>query len=797
MTALGISMRRRDAADKAAGRTIFASDLIKPRMLHAGLFRSPIARGRILDLDVSAAREIPGVRAVLTAEHFPGYYGVGIADHRWLADGQVRYVGEPIVAIAADSPQVLDAALSAVRVTFDQQPPVVTMAQALAPGAPLIHPDWADYQVLVDVDVAREGNVAWQASVLRGDVDAAFLRDDVRIVTTDIRVGRQNQASLEPRACVVTYRDGRFIIETSTQVPWAVRNWTATILGVDPAQVRVIVPPVGGGFGMKFEVSLEPYAAALARATGQSVRLVNTRADEMATALCRENAEIRLRSAITPDGRIAAREGIVLMDCGAYSGEQPFLTTMSAHTLFGNYELQTARLVTKAVYTNTAPTGAFRACNGTYSTFALERHTHDICTQLGLDHDEFRAANVLRDGSLGSTGQRFQGSVHNELLEMITELRPQQAVEIPDGWLRGTGQAVGTWFVFVGPSAATINLNTDGSATLVTAGVEIGSGSTVQAIPQIVAAELGIDPESVVVMQADTDASGYDVGVGGGRNTVSLGAAAQEAAIDVRTKLLDAAAEMMEISASDLQVRQGRVQVVGDPGMSRTVAEVATYAQGRRGPLIGNGSFTALGTACLPGCAAGHMIDALDIPIFTVHECEVAVDPATGLVRVLSYRVAQDVGRAINPDAIRGQIQGGVAQGLGYALMEEISIADDGSIEQKGFGDYRLPLAGDVPAVISALHEGAPSYGPFGAKGAGEIPIMNVAAAIGNAISDALGEPISELPMTPPRVLMAAAGMYRDFSLEHLSGPWHRHVIGDVDAQHPRTQGMDRSPSAG
>jgi CO/xanthine dehydrogenase Mo-binding subunit len=305
--------------------------------------------------------------------------------------------------------------------------------------------------------------------------------------------------------------------------------------------------------------------------------------------------------------------------------------------------------------------------------------------------------------------------------------------------------------------------------------VEIGSGSTVQAMPQIVAEVLGISPESVVVMQADTDASGYDVGVGGGRTTVSLGAAAQEAALDVRGKLLDAASELMEVSPRDLEVREGRVMVVGDPSTTRSVAQVASYAQAKHGPLIGNGAFTIRGTECLPGCAAGHMIDALDIPIFTVHECEVAVDPATGVVRVLDYRVAQDVGRAINPDAIRGQIQGGVAQGLGYALSEEISIDARGCIEQRGFGDYRLPLAGDVPAVRSELHEGAPSYGPFGAKGA---------AAVGNAIADAIGEPISELPMTPPRVLAAMRGEYREFRLDHLNEPWLTYVVGDIDAQH-------------
>jgi CO/xanthine dehydrogenase Mo-binding subunit len=771
MNAIGVNVRRRDAWDKSAGRTIYASDLIKPRMLHAGLLRSQVASGDIVALNIEPALQIPGVQAVLTADDFPGFYGVGIADHRWLANDRVRYVGEPIVAIAAETQSALEQALQAVEVSINSSRPLITMADALEPDAPLIHPDWADYEVLVDVDVEREGNVAWEATVLRGDVDAAFARGDVTIVESHFRVGRQNQASLEPRACVATYEDGRFVIETSTQVPWAVRDWTAKILGVPPSQVRITVPAVGGGFGMKFEVGLEPYAAALARATGRPVRLVNSRTEEMATALCRENAEILLRSAVAPDGSIAGREGVVLMDCGAYSGEQPFLTTMTAHTLFGNYQLETCRVVSKAVYTNTAPTGAFRACNGTYSTFALERHTDEICAAIGMDGMEFRRRNVIADGSIGSTGQVFEGDVLPELLNMIEELRPNevQPHKLEDGRLFGRGLAVGTWFVFVGPSAATINLNADGTVTLVTAGVEIGSGSTVQAIPQIVAEILSLSPESIIVKQADTDSSGYDVGVGGGRSTVSLGSAAHDAAVDVRAKLLDAAADLLEISVDDLVLKDGVIRVAGDPGISRTVAEVVGHAQARSGPLIGNGAFTKRGTACLPGCAAGHMIDALDIPIFCVHECDVAVDPLTGVVEVLDYRVAQDVGRAINPDAIRGQIQGGVVQGLGYALSEEITITDQGAIAQHGFGDYRLPLAGDVVAVQSTLHEGAPSYGPFGAKGAGEIPILNVAAAVANAVAQAIGAPINELPITPPRILAAMKADREQFQLTHLS----------------------------
>ena len=284
------------------------------------------------------------------------------------------------------------------------------MEEALRPGAPLVHPDWRTYEILFE-GASRGGNVAWQATVVRGDADAAFARDDVTIVESQFRVGRQNHLSFEPRAAIATYEDGRFHIESSTQVPWTVRNVTARVLQVPPSSVRVTVPPVGGGFGLKFDCAIEPFAALLARKSGRPVKLVNSRQEEMLTCLCRENAELRIRSAVAKDGEILAREAVVLMDCGAYGGEQIFLTTMTAHTLLGNYRLGAVKLVSRAVYTNTAPNGAFRACNGVYNTFALEQHTDEIAARLGMDRLEFRRRNVLGNGDLGATGQVFEGDV--------------------------------------------------------------------------------------------------------------------------------------------------------------------------------------------------------------------------------------------------------------------------------------------------------------------------------------------------------------------------------------------------
>ncbi len=773
-----MDLRRRDAADKLRGRTRYTIDRYLPGMLHAAVLRAGVPAGRIIRLDTSRAARMPGVRAIVTAADAPGMIGIGIADHPLFARDVIRYDGEPLAAVAAATLTQAQAALAAIDVEIEPFPAVLTMADALASDAPLVHPDWRSYEVLLEGS-ARGGNVAWEATVVRGDVDAAFARPDVEIVESCFRVGRQNHVAFEPRAVVASYEDGRFHIETSTQVPWSVRNATARLLGVPASQVRVTVPPVGGGFGLKFDLAVEPFAALLARASGRPVRLVNSREEEMLTCLFRENADIRIRSAVTREGDIVGREAVVLMDCGAYGGEQIFLTTMTAHTLGGNYRLGSVRMVSRAVYTNTAPNGAFRCCNGVYNTFALERHTDEIAARIGMDPLAFRRRNVLGDNDLGATGQVFDGDVLGSMLERMDTLRDAAAPPPArtDGRLYGRATTIGTWFVFVGPSAATVNMNADGTATLVTSGVEIGSGSMMQSLPQIVASTLGIAPEHVVVRAADTDAAGYDVGVGGGRTTVSLGAASLSAAQEVRTKLLKVASEMIEAAPDDLVMRDGRIEIAGAPGSGRTVTEVATRAQALAGPVSGTGAFTGAGVPAMPGCVAGHFIDAIDIPVFAVHDCEVAVDPETGHVEVLSYRVVQDVGRALNPRAIHGQIQGGVVQGLGYALHEEVTIGSNGRVCQSGFETYRVPLALDVVPVEISLYEGAPSIGPLGTKGAGEVPILNVGAAVACAVANATGKRVQALPLTPPRVLELLLDRKQDLTLPHIADAWADNLI--------------------
>ena len=762
---------RRDAADKVRGRTKYTVDMAGQEVLHAALVRSGVAAGQIARLDLEAARAMPGVRAVATAADAPGLHGLGIADHPIFARDTVRYHGEPLAAIAADTLAQAQDAATKVIIEIEPTAPILTMAEALAPGARDIHPGWQDYEVLVP-GAHRGGNVAWEASVTRGDTAAAFARDDVTIVEGCYRVGRQNHVSFEPRAVIATYEDGRHHIITSTQAPWTVRAVTATALGISPSKVRVTVPPVGGGFGLKFDCSAEPYAAILAQKSGRAVSLALSREEEMLTCLCRENAEIWLRSAVTADGEIVAREGTVLMDCGAYGGEQVFLTTMTAHTLGGNYRLAAVRLTTQAVYTNTPPNGAFRACNGVYNTFALERHTDEICAAIGLDPIEFRKRHVVGDGALGATGQVFEGDVLRPMLERMEAINASVPMEQPqpERYFYGRATTVGTWFIFVGPSAATINLNADGSATLVTAGVEIGSGTMMQSLPQMAAAELGIHPDQIIVKTADTDASGRDLGVGGGRTTVSIGAASAAACAEVRTKLLEVASEMLQTPATKLVLTGGRVEIAGRSGTGTTIQTVIAEHEARHGPVSGTGAFTAPGTPAMPGCAAGHFIDAIDIPVFAVHSCDVAVDRATGHVHVLDYRVVQDVGRAINPRAITSQVQGGVVQGLGYAMHEEVTIGANGRIDQDGFETYKIPLAGDALPIMLEMYEGEPSIGPLGTKGAGEVPILNVGATIACAVANATGKQVNELPLTPPRVLGIMDADNAPLRLAHLEG---------------------------
>ncbi len=745
---------RRDTRDKITGFTKYTIDYPKNNCLFAVLFRSKVASGKIKKLNVEKALSKKGVRAIITSKEIPNLHGIGVEDQPMFASDYIRYLGEPIAAIAAETKEIAIEALDEIEIEIEKIKPIIDVNEAISKNARLIHPDWKKYKISND-KAKRFGNIAWEASVERGNLEILKTNNDLTIVEGTYKVGRQNQLSFEPRVAMASFLDGRFEITTSTQVPWTVKQVTAKVLGISESLVRVKVPPVGGGFGLKFDCALEPYVAKLSQVCRSDVYIENSRSEEMQTSLCRENAEIRIKSFISSDGKIMGREAEVLMDCGAYGGEQIFLTSMTAHTLGGNYKLESVKIISKAIYTNTPPNGAFRACNGVYNTFALEAHTDEICKKIKMDKIKFRKINVLGNNDLGSTGQVFEGDVLLPMLDILSDYRKKTATKnkYPDSWLYGRGAAVGTWFIFVGPSSANINLNNDGSATLVTSGVEIGSGTMVQSLPQIVAVTLGIKPEEVIVKSADTDSAGRDLGIGGGRATVSLGSASLEASNEIKNILLTASSELLQCKKEELEIGYKKIFKKTNKETFINLIDVISYVERTKGPISGKGSFTEKGISSIPGCAAGHFIDAIDIPVFAIHDCELIVDTETGKINILSYKVIQDVGLALNPRAIHGQIQGGVIQGLGYTIYEEIDIDKFGKVKQTGFQNYRIPTIEESIKVDYELFEGGPSYAPMGLKGAGEIPILNVSGAVANALSDAIKKPIYELPLTPPKVL--------------------------------------------
>jgi CO/xanthine dehydrogenase Mo-binding subunit len=750
MSLIGERVLRRDGEAKVRGTAVYAFDYAEPYMLQAKILRSPVVAGRIERLDTARAETMAGVRAVVTAAHAPRRGGWIVKDQTVFAHGVVRFAGEPIAAVAADTIEQAAAAARAIELEIEPTVSVTDIESALAPGAPLVHGDWASYEPVGAGE--REGNVAWRARVTFGDVDEAFARAEL-VVEDEFVCRRQHQSPIEPHCAVARFEAGRYVIHTSTQYPYNVRDRVAEFLDVRPSDIRVIVPTVGGAFGGKLDSSLEPYAALLARETGRPVKIVNTRREEFLSGTARENAIVRIRSAVSGDGEILGREALCLLDNGAYCGEEPAIAGIAPILLASTYRVGAVRAEARLVYTNTTPTGAFRGVNGPYLVFALEQHMDHIAKELGLDRREYRLRHVYREGDTMPNGQQLSGVAFHEAFERIEEVAPWKELSRPRPY-HGVGVVPVVWLTNPGPAGVTLKLNEDGTVGLVTSGVEIGTGAVAAGVVQLVASELGVRPEDVVLLPPDTDAAGYDAGAQGSRTLPSVGEAARRAAAEVRDRVLDAASELLEIAPADLELREGHAVAVGAPERRVALSQVATHATWTAGPIQGTGRHISPPTPFDGNCIANALIPAFNAPSYHVHLAEVEVDPATGKVRVLRYVVAQDVGKAINPLAIEGQVEGGVVQGIGYALYEGIRI-EDGVYLDTGFETYRLPTVYDAPPLELILLEQPWPHGPLGAKGAAEPPIVPVAAAIGCAVADAIGRPIAELPMTPFAVLAA------------------------------------------
>jgi CO/xanthine dehydrogenase Mo-binding subunit len=754
VNSVGTAAPRADGEAKVRGTAVYGIDHTEPGALVGRILRSTVPAARIVRLDLARAASMPGVRAVAGPADAPGLSGMFFAlkDQTLFARDQIRYVGEPLAAVAADTVAQAEAALASIDVEFEPLEPVLDVERALADGARLIHPDWESYETLVPAP--RHGNLAWEARIERGDLEGAFREAHV-VVEDEYRSQRQHQNSIEPHVAVARFEGGRYIVHTPTQFPFNVRGRTAELLGVRPSAVRVVVTTVGGGFGGKLDAMLEPFACILARKSGRPVRIVNTRREEMQTCGPRDNAIIRLRTAVAADGAILAQEGLIIADNGANSsGETVACANVAPLVLGGTYRIPAARYTSKVVYTNTPPTAAFRGVNGPYCVFAQEMHLDHIARQLGVDRRELRLRNMLRAGEEMVNSQPLDDAYLVPAFEKLEGMRPWRQLESERRPFRGFAVVPLTWITNPGPAGASVQLGEDGTVTVTCAASEIGTGAVATGVRQVVAEELGVRVEDVFVTPADTDIASYDNGAQGSRTTFGMGNAALDAATKVREQIVQVASEMLEADPADIELTGGDARVAGAPGRQVSLAAVCGTAMWTRGPIAASGRFVAPPVPFDAGCMVGALFTSFCAATYHAHMAEVEVDPETGRVTILRYAVAQDVGRAINPRMIEGQIQGGVLQGLGYALYENLRL-EGGVVIDHSFESYRMPTALDAPRIDIAILENPCPYGPFGAKGVAEPSIIPVAAVIACAVADAIGSPINQLPLTPFSILEA------------------------------------------
>ena len=743
---VGRSLPRVDAPGKVSGATVYAADFALPGMLHGKVFRSTVPHARLVRLDVSRARALPGVRAVISAADVPHVrYGGALKDETIFARDVVRYVGQPVAAVAASTPEAAAAALAAIDVVYEPLPAVLDLEAALAPGAPLIHEEWERYTAIPILQ--REGNVCNRARIIVGDVERGFEEAD-RIFEHRFRTSMVHQGYTEPRAAVAAWDSGgQVTVWSNTQLPFEVQNTLAEILELPPSKIRIVVPGVGGGFGGKLRVSVEHFAAFLARKSGRPVKLLTTSEEELTAANPRQSAIAELKTGVTNDGRIVAKTGRILFDTGAFAGSGPGVASVATLVLAGPYRIPNLYLEGFAVYTNKTNCGSFRAPSGPQANFAVESQMDVMADALGLDPLEFRLKNIVREGDEGPTGQLLQGVGLEEcLLKAAAAIGWKDRRPGPD---RGKGLACGWWTTTGGSSGVYVKINPDGTVALNTGAAEIGTAAITGAA-QVLAEELGVDLADINVVSADTSSTPFDFGAQGSRTAFAVGNACRVAAADLRQQLFALAAAQLGVNADALSLADKHV-VAGDRRLS--LADLARLSQQTGGGLIAHGTFIAPPTPYDTKRVEGHVYPAFHSPSFHAHAVDLSVDRDTGEITIHKYVVAQDVGFALNPTYIEGQIEGGVAQGLGQALSEEI-VYEGGRVLNANLTDYKMPTTLDVPRVESILVEHPSQVGPYGAKGVGEPPNMEPPAAVANAVTAATGLRITSLPITAEKIAL-------------------------------------------
>jgi CO/xanthine dehydrogenase Mo-binding subunit len=747
---VGRNFARVDGREKATGRALYTVDVELPGMVFGKILRSPFPHAKLVKIDARRAEKLPGVVAVITRDDLHTlnyYYGAAYKDQSIVAVDTVRYVGDSVAGVAATDAAIAEEALALIEVEYEELPAVDNIEAALDPGAPLVHESAAEggelhgyhYQAPAKF---KGTNVCYQFSYARGDIAEGF-KKSAYVFEHTFTFPRVQHFSMEPHATVAHVESDRITLWASSQDPFTLREHVAEIFRVPLARVRVIVPYVGGGYGGKLSVKTEPLAAALSWKARRPVKIVLS-IEESFKTVTRHPARFRIKTGVSRDGRLLARECEIYMDTGAYADAGPRVTQKAGYRALGPYRIPHVKSDAYTVYTNTAPAGAFRGFGTLQVTWAYESQMDIIAQKLGIDALQFRLKNLLKKGELYTPGDT---PVDCDLKEGL--LRAAREI----GWNRkggrgNTGKGLsccmkdgGGTYKFASAAAKMIS---DGSVVLLTGTVELGQGART-ALSQVVAEEVGLPLDRVVVAQLDTDVTPYDPGTNASSSMVVMGLCVQRAAQDLKRQLLRAAAKMLDDKAANLFLKDGRVYSRKGKKIPYS-AVIAKCFGANAGEIIGKGSYQDVKSA---KAALGSPTTFWEIGW---GGAEVEVDRDTGEIKILNYVSVADVGRAIHPIQCEGQDEGAVMFAVGHTLMEEM-IYKDGQLLNPNLIDYRVPNFLDVPGKFQTiLLENQNGPGPFGSKGMGEGGLLPVASAVGNALYNAIGVRLYDLPLTPERV---------------------------------------------
>jgi len=742
---IGKSTIRPDGEDKVTGRAAYAADASMPGMLWGKVLRSPHPHARIRSIDTEKAAALPGVKAVMTGRDLVDFpwdkpVPLGIQDLRFIsrnvmAREKALYVGHAVAAVAATSPRIAAKALKLIEVDYEVLPWVIDVDEALRPGAPILH----EHQrgVGAKPGPATTSNVGGTLEHKLGDIDGGFAAADV-IIERSFKTKPVHQGYIEPHACLVSVgKDGHTTIWSSSQGHFMVRDMTAQLTGLKLSDVRAIPAEIGGGFGGKTIVYLEPLAVVLSRKSGRPVKMVMTREEVFRATGPTSGSSSTIKIGARRDGRITAVQATYRLQGGAFPGA-PIRGAVGCG--LAPYDIPNVHVIGYDVVTNRPKVAAYRAPGAPIGAFAVESVLDELAQALKMDPLVLRKKNAAKEGTKAAYGPTFRRIGYEETLQAALD---HPHYKTPLGPNQGRGVASGFWFNAGGESSAHVYINEDGTAVVVTGHPDIG-GSRASMV-NIVAEMLGIDYRRVQALIGDTSAVGFSALTGGSRVTFAAGMVVTKATERVIEILRERAAKIWKIDVEAVVWENGAARPAGPNAGDfppLTLAELAAKASATGGPINARSSLNTEG-------AAGG---------FATHICDVEVDPETGKVQVVRYTAVQDAGRAIHPAYVEGQIQGGVAQGIGWALNEECIFADNGRLDNPSFLDYRMPVASDLPMIEPVVLEIPNDKHPQGVRGVAEVPIVPPLAAVANAVRNAVGVRFCELPMSPPKVLAALNG---------------------------------------